>query len=508
MGPSPESTGRGPTSGFDSEAAAYLQGRLRLVAGALAIGVSGLFVVVRVLQFVLYDLDPNRLLPTKPFDLIHLGSLLLLLRFWHGLRREGVPLAELGVRDAVLLWVMMASGLALYWLGAPDSLPYVFSSLCLLVVARAVVVPSGGRRTLRLTIPVVPALVAIAILRGPEGLLEAQYVADVVLKGVILLAAVLLATLASRVNFTLRRQVYEAKRVGPYEFVEKIGEGAMGEVWRATHSLLKRPTAIKLLRPEITGADTLTRFEREVMLTSRLTHPNTISIYDYGRTADGVFYYAMEYLDGADLEKIVKATGPLPPARVLHVLDQVCGALEEAHETGLVHRDVKPGNIHLCRRGRDFDVVKVLDFGLVRDTKSESPSITRSGAFVGTPITGAPERFFGADGTPASDLYSLGATAYFLLTGDYPFVGSTVMETVQMHLHDSPAPPSSRREGIPADLDRIVLRCLAKEPADRPPGAAALREDLARCDPGERWNQADAREWWRANGERFRNPEL
>ena len=169
-------------------------------------------------------------------------------------------------------------------------------------------------------------------------------------------------------------QVRDAQQLGQYKLEEKIGEGAMGEVYRATHAMLRRPTAIKLLRPEIAGEETLRRFEREVQQTSRLSHPNTVSIYDYGHTAEGFFYYAMEYLDGANLEEIVDRTGPMPAARAIYILRQACGALSEAHRAGLVHRDIKSGNILLCRQGGLHDVVKIVDFGLVKDLNLRSLS--------------------------------------------------------------------------------------------------------------------------------------
>lgn len=496
----PDAAGRGPASSYQTEAAAYLQSRLSLSAGVLAIGVFGLYVAARVLQLLIFGADPGGIVPLDPFHLLHLAAGLVVGAAWILLRREAPELRRLRALDAGLYYVSLLTSLALLSLGEADVVPFVFSVLCLIVTARAIVVPSDGRRTLLLSLPAVPILAVVLAFRDwPADTAPGDLVARGVFYVVILLLAIGLATVASRVNFTLRRQVHQARRVGPYEFVERIGDGAMGEVWRATHALMKRPTAIKLLRSEVTGPDALARFEREVVVTSRLTHPNTIRIYDYGHTADGMFYYAMEYLEGADCERIVKATGPLPPARAIHVLEQVAGALEEAHAAGLVHRDVKPGNLHLCRRGLDHDVVKVLDFGLVKRTDGRPSTLTKSGAFVGTPATGAPERFFGEDLGPSSDLYSLGATAFFLLTGRYPFEGKTVVETVRMHMNDEPPDLAAIGDGVPEDLSEIVRSCLAKLPADRPVDAAALRAALTRCRDHGTWTQSEARAFWSAH---------
>jgi serine/threonine-protein kinase len=209
---------------------------------------------------------------------------------------------------------------------------------------------------------------------------------------------------ASHLNYTLRVKAYEAKQLDQYVIEGKLGEGGMGEVYRAQHALMQRPTAVKVLRPDVTGSRALQRFEKEVRRTCRLTHPNTIRIYDYGRTPEGDFYYAMELLDGADLERLIAMTGPLSPARVVHVLAQTCAALHEAHEAGLVHRDVKPSNILLCIRGLEYDVVKVMDFGLVKDTATGDATLTRADEICGSPLTISPEALTGADVTRRSAL--------------------------------------------------------------------------------------------------------
>jgi serine/threonine-protein kinase len=315
------------------------------------------------------------------------------------------------------------------------------------------------------------------------------------------------ATLASSVNFGLRRRAYEAHRLDRYVLDGLIGRGAMGEVSRARHPLLPRPVAVKLLRPDLVDARTAERFEDEVRQTSRLAHPSNLVVHDVGTASDGTFYYAMELLDGADLQRVVEATGPMPAARVIHVLAQACGALHEAHEHGLVHRDVKPANLMICERGLVPDVVKVTDYGLVKDLTSAPSGRTESGVLVGTPETIAPEIVQGGPATRAADLYGLGAVGVFLLTGRPVFETHSVAELLHAHAYAEPPRPSSRRPDVPGDLEALLLRALAKDPAARPPTAAAMRDALLRCADAGRWSEAQASAWWTAHGATLRPPE-
>lgn len=270
--------------------------------------------------------------------------------------------------------------------------------------------------------------------------------------------------------------------VGQYTLGEKLGEGGMGVVYQARHALLDRPAAIKLLHPERARREDVLRFEREVRLTSRLSHPNTISVYDSGRTADGLLYYAMEYLDGQDLQTLVEREGPQPPARVAHWLAQLCAALSEAHAAGVIHRDIKPANVVVCERGGEKDVVKLLDFGLSKEFENLSMAVTHSDVqtLVGTPLYLSPEALIAPDTLDGrSDLYAVGALAYFLLTGAPPFPGKGLVEVCAQHLHSTPVPPSQKRGArLPAGLDALVLRCLGKSMDERPASAAALRAEL------------------------------
>lgn len=313
-----------------------------------------------------------------------------------------------------------------------------------------------------------------------------------------------MAVVASRVIFGLRAKVDKVRRLGQYTLEGKLGEGGMGVVYRASHAMLRRPTAIKMLRPEMAGEDTIRRFEREVQLTASLSHPSTVAIFDYGRTPQGVFYYAMEYLDGLNLEQLVRADGPQPPARVVHILHQVCGALGEAHDVGLIHRDVKPANIILAERGDMPDVAKVVDFGLVKKFETAgSPAaieVTSANVLVGTPLYMSPEAISGdaaLDGR--SDLYALGAVGYFLLTGTPVFSAKSLVEVFAHHLHTQPEPPSVRSGGhVPEDLEQLILRCLAKRPGERYDDAKTLQYALDRCAEHSPWDGDLALQWWTA----------
>jgi eukaryotic-like serine/threonine-protein kinase len=369
-------------------------------------------------------------------------------------------------------------------------------------ISRAMMVPSVPRRTLILAIASFGALV-VSRFTLPLDYGSAVVASGLRTRGVIeaLLwgtAGTSVATLASIVIYGLHEKALEARQLGQYVLERKIGQGGMGEVYRARHAMLRRPTAVKLLTGDGTEVQ-LRRFEKEVQLTARLTHPNTISVFDYGRTPDGIFYYAMELLDGMTLEQLVKEHGPQPPSRVIHILVQVCGALTEAHHIGLVHRDIKPANIHLCRRGEIPDFVKVLDFGLVREVdRGPNAKVSQSNVntVVGTPLYISPEAILTPDNVTASaDLYGLGCVAYFLLTGKPPFQGDNVVAICASHLHTQPPPPSQHR-AVPADLERVILACLAKDPDDRPESAAALARDFAACADATRYQPADAEAFW------------
>jgi eukaryotic-like serine/threonine-protein kinase len=329
-------------------------------------------------------------------------------------------------------------------------------------------------------------------------------------------ATLLISTATSKVIYGLRQEVRDARRLGQYTLLEKLGAGGMGEVYRARHAMLRRPTAVKLLPPERLGADSVARFEREVQLTARLTHPNTIRIFDYGRTPDSIFYYAMEYLDGAHLGDAIAEGGPMPPGRVIHVLDQIAGALSEAHGVGLIHRDIKPANIFLTEQGGVPDVAKVLDFGLVKqvgvaaaEVKGDDATLlalSQTNSFTGTPLYMAPEAITAPDTVDArTDLYALGAVGYYLLTGQDVFIGRTVLEICSHHLHSIPVPPSQRLgKPIAVDLEGLILACMEKEPGRRPASARSFQSSLRACRDARSWSEEDARRWYDAHGKSLR----
>jgi serine/threonine-protein kinase len=294
-----------------------------------------------------------------------------------------------------------------------------------------------------------------------------------------------------------RRAIAEVRKLGQYQLGRRLGGGGMGEVFLAEHRLLKRSCAIKLIRPEkSTDATFVRRFEREVQAVTRLTHPSTVQVYDYGRAEDGALFYVMEYLPGLTLDQLVQQAGPLPPGRVVHILRQICGALAEAHASGLVHRDVKPGNVMVCQLGGRADVAKLFDFGLVAEPESQDTRITQAGAgLLGTPAYMSPEQARGESVGLASDLYSLGAVGYFLLTGRSPFSGSNALELLHAHQSSPVIPPGSINQTVPADLEAVILQLLSKDPQGRFESATALDNTLAACEPGE-WTIADAAAWW------------
>ncbi|MEM7436178.1 MAG: serine/threonine-protein kinase [Myxococcota bacterium] len=315
-----------------------------------------------------------------------------------------------------------------------------------------------------------------------------------------------LATAIASVIYGLRWRARNAEELGQYKLEEKLGEGGMGVVYRASHAFLRRPTAVKLLPPEKAGADNVRRFEQEVQLTASLTHPNTITIFDYGHTADGLFYYAMEYIHGLDLAGLVARSGPQHEGRVVDLMLQAASALVEAHGIGLVHRDIKPSNIMvrlLHQQGDAGDCVKLLDFGLVKQTRNEGGiELTDEANLSGTPQYMAPESIKNPSSVDARvDIYALGAVAYYLLTGTHVFGGATIVEVCSHHLHSRPEPPSSRRgQPIDPDLEALVLECLAKDAADRPQSALELKRRLQACRIAG-WGPEQAQAWWAAHGD-------
>jgi serine/threonine-protein kinase len=384
-----------------------------------------------------------------------------------------------------------------------------------LLMTYGIFIPNGWRRAAAVIAPMalMPILAAwMAVAGHPELAVTAaragglQPWADNLL---MLGCGALLAILGTQVVGALCARVSEAHHLGPYHLRERIGTGGMGEVYLAEHQLLKRPCAIKLIRPS-SAADprALARFEREVRTTAQLSHWNTVEVYDYGRTEDGTFYYVMEYLPGLSLAELVERHGPVPAERVIHLLRQACQALREAHGLGLVHRDIKPANIFAAQRGGRHDVTKLLDFGLAK-RKAEAPAtqLSHHGTIMGSPLYMSPEQASGLRADQRSDIYALGAVAYYLLTGDSPFSGENALSVMIAHARDAVLPPTALQADIPADLERVVLRCLAKDPALRYPDAASVDQALGACAAANLWTEERAAAWWRTAAAARLNPQ-
>jgi serine/threonine-protein kinase len=378
------------------------------------------------------------------------------------------------------------------------------------VLLFTVVVPTTPRRAVvaaLASVSAVPVVIGFAMTRGdtfqPSPM---QFFFGLVFPYILV---VVMAYVGARVVYSLGTEVSRARQLGSYHLVERLGHGGMGEVWRAKHRLLARPAAIKLIRPSLTAGghagastDVLRRFEREAQATASLRSPHTVTLFDFGVADDGAFYYVMELLDGVDANTLVQRFGQLPYERVIHVLRQVCHSLAEAGARGLIHRDIKPANIFLCRYGEEFDFVKVLDFGLVKalDDAGETAVMTREHVVHGTPGYIAPEQALGLHVDGRVDIYATGCVAYWLLTGQQVFAAETPMALLMHHASTIPEPPSTRTElRIPAALDRIVMACLAKDPAERPQSAKALARELAEVEGADAWTDDRAREWWTNN---------
>jgi serine/threonine-protein kinase len=512
---------------------AFLQRRVALFG--LVIGGSYLFFwLYRVVMLLLMNHQEGFVDPSLWWHLAAAGFFLVpWLLFRRGKRSARfVRMAELA---ALSLGVFATGVMAMYipLEARPDFI--MLLALSNVIVGRAVFVPSTGRWTLTLGL-IIGAVLLTCVYYGSLDLdlrqrgpwvtgryfgvewsviypkltdqtarrLAAGITTEVAVWWVL---ATALSTGASVVIYGLRRRVHDAEQLGQYRLEEKIGEGGMGAVYRASHAFLRRPTAVKLLPPDRAGADNLRRFEQEVQLTASLTHPHTVTIFDYGHTSDGLFYYAMEYIDGLTLTDLVTRSGAQDEGRVVHLMRQAASALVEAHGIGLVHRDIKPGNImvHLLHpHGGGEDFVKVLDFGLVKEVRREGGiQLTNEANLAGTPQYMAPESITSPDSVDGrADLYALGAVGYYLLTGTHVFTGESIVEVCGHHLHSDPEPLSSRLgKPVAPALEETVLSCLAKDPSRRPQTAWELEQRLADCAGIDPWTTEDAQRWWSTHGE-------
>ncbi len=432
----------------------------------------------------------------------HFGAAVVLGAQWLIARRGAYSERALRALDLVGMHALTIS-LSLMVLGIPSRAhPETVLLLALLIIfaMRVSYVPSSAAQAtvvqLSATVWMVFAVLRIHALQQAEAPDDPHVSLRAILLNTFVwwLFAIAINAGASRVIYGLRERVREAEQLGQYTLEAKIGEGGMGAVYRARHALLRRPTAIKLLPPRRIDDLSVERFEREVQRTAGLTHPNIVSVFDYGRTPDGIFYYAMEYLDGLDLGELVARFGPQPPARVVHILAQLCDGLAAAHEVGLIHRDVKPANVFVLRSGRTADQVKIVDFGLVKEAHADA----EGDLIAGTPQYMAPEAITDPAGVDArTDLYAVGALGYHLLSGEHVFSGSSAVEVMSKHVRARPLAPSERLgDAVPEALEEVILRCLEKSPEARPDSADALRDLLLSLEDVPPWPRERARQWW------------
>ena len=438
-------------------------------------------------------------------DLLYPGSFAVALAWIH-LRKPGV--AALQVAVFLVAALNLLAGLTEVSLTQPDVIPGFGVALVLFIpaafipwrekyqAALSALAVAGSILTLAVSYLLVPEVQAFWSGGAVRSFGEQILLSSV---GSALLGAT--SVFVTRTLYGLRKTAFRAQRLGNYVLHKEIGEGGMGRVYVAEHALMCRPSAVKVLKAA-SGADgtALARFEREVRLSSSLSHPNTITIFDFGRAAEDTFYYAMEYLEGMDLERFVERFGPIPASRVLFLLLQITGPLAEAHERAIVHRDLKPSNIFLTMRGGLYDFVKVLDFGLAKRIEgADTPSdLTKTGVVFGTPRYLAPETVYGTAGVgPRADIYAFGAVAYWMLTGRPPFTADSAVALMIDHVKTVPARPSEICEvPIPSELDDVVMKCLEKEPDDRFQSIAELEDALRAVPDPTPWTRGRAAKWW------------
>ena len=494
---------------FDQELRDLLLQRTRLMLW-IVLAVASVAFLVNTLLVRLPPAIQGGLVPHEAkLRLIQIASFVVGLLLTYVLKKSARQLQLLA------FWIIAVNIVAAMFLLAsiqPDEEPYLVVALTLFVYAAFI--PSPARFPIMLGATAVASFILSATLTyafvplvqvfweqlGGISLLGDHLILGTT--GITILAVV--AHVASRTLYSLRVRTHEASRLGNYIVEQELGSGGMGQVFRARHALIRRPTAVKVM--QASGEEELAaikRFEREVQLSATLTHPNTITIYDFGRTPDNRFYYAMEYLDGLDLQQLVERFGPMDGARAAYVMAQACSALSEAHERDIIHRDIKPSNIFLTHRGGLYDFVKVLDFGLAKLLMpDEAVSITRTGIAVGTPRYISPEAVQGSDSIDGrSDLYCLGAVAYFTITGRPPFDSSSSVELLIDHMKATPVRPSRVCElPVHPELDDIIMRCLEKKPEDRFQSAGGLEAALQAIPFEESWTREKAREWWDLHG--------
>ena len=503
-------TGRGVSSGFPTDLLSQSAARLRILALLYAF----VFFMAGIFPALLFPGDRARFLGSFVQWAPGVIGIVVALIVALVIRSERLPLPT--VMNLGLAFEIASSyAIAAAEFGDPMGIEMHqgfmgLSWVAVWVVLFTVVVPTRPRRAVLAALASVSAVPVIIGLMMATGTTSLRLVPEQFFFALVFpyLLVVGMAYVGARVVYQLGTEVKRARELGSYRLEEKLGEGGMGEVWRARHRMLARPAAIKLIRPSVAGdacagasGEAVRRFEREAQVIARLRSPHTVELFDFGIATDGAFFYVMELLDGLDANTLLRRFGPIPPDRAVYLLQQICHSLSEAESCGLVHRDIKPANIFICRYGEDYDFVKVLDFGLVKafdEPGDQDAGLTRENHVQGTPAFIAPEQALGRLTLDARvDIYATGCVAYWLLTGQLVFTAETSMGLLMHHIHTPPLPPSARSElPIPPALDRLVLSCLAKDPADRPQSAKELSLRLADMEDARAWTQDRARDWW------------
>jgi serine/threonine-protein kinase len=493
----------GSSPHMSKETRSLLRGRLRIAALMLGTGFG---------VFFLRQLFLTNYSSATELGLLIFHGLTTLTLFMVGGRlcqKCTFPLTTLRIAELVIFGVPVLYFLAMQWLAVIAGVPFLIGITApwmLLILTYSLYIPNTWKRAawilgLFAVAPTVLCVVAIFFALPGYSQVATTYNISTVFMTMTLSAFI--GTWGVHTINRLRREAFEARQLGQYRLRRLLGAGGMGEVHLAEHQLMKRPVAIKLIKPgAATDPTALARFHREVQATAKLTHWNSVEIFDYGHTEDGTFYYVMEYLPGKSLAELVEQHGSMSPARVVSLLEQVCEALGEAHSLGLIHRDIKPGNIFAAERGGVYDVAKLLDFGLAKPLIAAGDiTLTQQGAITGSPLFMSPEQATGdASADARSDIYALGCVAYYMLTGHPPFEETNAVKVLLAHAQKAVTPPSQLETGIPADLEAIVLKCLQKKPADRFPNVAELSAALFATTSHGKWTREDAARWWQTNG--------
>lgn len=503
---------RATSSGLPADLLEQVRGRVQLLAVLLfvAFALDPLLFVGRWAWFVLKGQSlPSDFLATTPFQWMSVAAASASATLWWAARSGRVAPTQLQVFGlAYQVYICFTISLTGQWQSFIDdgNLPNL-THVVTVVVLFPLVMPGPPRRMLAASIAsacMSPFTLLLLHISGKVVANSEDYAQAIVSPGL----AVVFAYMGARVVYGLGREVAAARELGSYRLEEKLGQGGMGEVWKANHCMLARPAAIKMVLPGTGGnvrdgvaEEVRRRFEREAQAIAGLRSPHTVDLYDFGVADNGAFYCVIELLDGLDADTLVRRFGPLLWERTVYLLQQMCHSLSEAESRGLVHRDIKPANIFVCRYGEDHDFIKVLDFGLVKamgDATGPGDTLTAETAVRGTPAFIAPEQGLGHEHVDGrADIYGTGCVAYWLLTGELVFHAETAMALIMEHIHTKPVAPSSRTElPIPPALDQLVLECLAKRPEDRPATFHELSRRLAELENARPWTEVRAREWW------------